>query len=240
VPDLVGNPGNFLATYGLVAIFAVMLLKEAGLPVPVPSDLIMITAGVQAATGAFSLWQLGVALLVAIFVGGTIQFFLARSLGRQAIYRAGRLIGLTAARLDAAIGRLQRRGPVAIFVGLNLPGARAGIVVAAGLARLTYAIFAPWMVAGSAVFYSWHVALGYLVGPSATTLLDNVHLPIGPVIALLALVGLGGWLVLRRRRQSSVAESSTLDCLHSWTEAACPACLAVAAVERLRAPATTR
>ncbi|MBM2810749.1 MAG: associated Golgi protein [Chloroflexi bacterium] len=239
MPDLVGNPGDFLATYGLIAIFTVMLLKEAGLPVPVPSDLIMITAGVQAATGAFSLWQLGVALLVAIFVGGTIQYFLARNLGRQAIYRVGRLVGLTAARLDGAIGRLQRRGPVAIFVGLNLPGARAGIVVAAGLARLAYAVFAPWMVAGSAVFYGWHIALGYLVGPSATTLLESVHLPIVPVIAALAVVGLGGWLVLRRRR-SDIAESSTLDSLYSWSEAACPACLAVAAVERLRAPTTSR
>ena len=41
---------SFLATYGLLAIFVVMLLKETGIPVPIPSDLIMITAGIQVAT----------------------------------------------------------------------------------------------------------------------------------------------------------------------------------------------
>src|SRR3989442_14752711 len=41
----------FSASYGLLAIFVVMLVKEIGVPVPVPSDLLMVGAGLQIAAG---------------------------------------------------------------------------------------------------------------------------------------------------------------------------------------------
>lgn len=222
---------DFLATYGLFAILIVMLLKEIGLPVPIPSDLIMITAGVQAATGNYGLVELTLGIVGIILLGGSIQFLIARSAGREVIYRLGRFVGLTRERLDRAMVLLQKRGATAVFFGLNIPGARAGITPAAGLARLRYPVFAPAMLGGSGIFYAWHIALGYVVGPSATQLLEGIHLPLLPVVVGLALLGLLGWLFLRRRKPgqsgSSLPEESTLDRLHSWTEAACPACLAI-------------
>jgi membrane protein DedA with SNARE-associated domain len=228
--------GDFLATYGLFAILVVMLLKEIGIPVPIPSDLIMITAGVQAATGNYGLLALTVGIGAVILVGGSIQFLIARSAGREVIYRLGRYVGLTRERLDRAMALLQRRGATAVFLGLNIPGARAGITPAAGLARLPYPVFAPAMFGGSGIFYAWHIALGYLVGPSATELLEGFHLPLLPVVAGLAILGLLGWLFLRWRNRKAKAglapEHSTLDMLHSWTEAACPACLAITLIQQ--------
>jgi membrane protein DedA with SNARE-associated domain len=221
--------GNFLETYGLLAIFVVMLLKEGGIPIPIPSDLIMITAGVQAATGVYTLVELTIAILVAIFVGGSIQFLLTRSAGRQVIYRMGRYVGLTPERLDKALALLERRGTLAVFLGLNVPGARAGIIPAAGLARLAYAGFAPSMLGGSGVFYGWHIALGYLVGPSAEALLRSI--PIVPILVGLSLLGLVVWFVLRRRKRQ---QASVIDTLHSWTHAACPACLTITVIQQMR------
>jgi len=226
---------EFLLRYGLLAILIVMILKEVGIPVPVPSDLIMITAGVQAATGAYSLFELLIAIELAMIVGGSIQFFLARGMGRAFIYRVGRFIGLTQARLDRAMAGLQRRGALGVFLGLNIPGARAGIIPAAGLAGLGYPIFAPAMISGSSIFYGWHIALGYIVGPSATALLANLHLPILPVVVGLAVFGLIVWLLLRGRKGKDEAGESAVDHLHSWTEAACPACLAITVYQKLKA-----
>jgi membrane protein DedA with SNARE-associated domain len=230
--DLASFLNEFLLRYGLLAILVIMILKEVGVPVPVPSDLIMITAGVQAATGIYSLFELLIAIEAAMIVGGSIQFFLARGMGRAFIYRVGRFIGLTQQRLDQAMSALQRRGALGVFLGLNIPGARAGIIPAAGLAGLTYPAFAPAMISGSSIFYGWHIALGYIVGPSATALLENLHLPILPVVAGLALFGLIVWLLMRGRRKSEA--ESTVDIVHSWTEAACPACLAITAYQKLR------
>jgi membrane protein DedA with SNARE-associated domain len=233
--DLSSFLNEFLLRYGLLAILVVMMLKEVGIPVPVPSDLIMITAGVQAATGTYSLLELLIAIEAAMIIGGSIQFFLARGMGRAFIYRVGRFIGLTQERLDRAMAGLQRRGALGVFLGLNIPGARAGIIPAAGLAGLGYPVFAPAMVGGSSIFYGWHIALGYIIGPSATALLANLHLPILPVVGGLAILGLIVWLLMRGRRKGTAEPAeSTLDRLHSWTEAACPACLAITAYQKLR------
>lgn len=226
--------GDFLARYGLLAIFVVMLLKEAGVPVPVPSDIIMITAGVQAATRVYPVLYLLLAIEAAMLLGGSVQFLIARGAGRQFIYKFGRYVGLTRERLDRAMGMLQKRGVLAVFLGLNVPGARAGIIPAAGLAGLAYGAFTPAMLGGSTVFYGWHIALGYFAGPSATALLENLHLPLLPVMAGLAVVGLIGWLLLRRRKRGAAGAPEPLaERLNEWTDAACPACLAIAAMERV-------
>lgn len=225
---------DLLAAQGLLAVFLVMLLKEIGVPVPIPSDLVMITAGIQAAAGAYSLVELLVALEVAILLGGSLQFLIARGAGRQLVTRFGRRVGLTELRLEHALTRVRQRGSLAIFVGLNVPAGRAGIVVAAGVAGLTYAAFAPAMLAGSTVFYAWHVALGYLAGPTALGLLDQLNLPLAAALVALAAAGLIALLLLGRARGSRGPERDALDRLHAWSEAACPACFAITAIQRAR------
>ena len=71
------------------------------------------------------------------------------------------------------------------------------------------------------------VALGFIVGPSAATLLAGANLPFALVVLVLAVLGLLGWLVLRGRRRAG---------LHAWTEAACPACLIATALQRADQP----
>src|SRR2546422_2655188 len=62
VVDVSGAFAAFSASYGLLAIFVVMLVKEIGVPVPVPSDLLMVGAGLQIAAGPYSPLRLALAL----------------------------------------------------------------------------------------------------------------------------------------------------------------------------------
>jgi membrane protein DedA with SNARE-associated domain len=216
--------GTFAATYGVLAIFVVMLLKEIGIPVPIPSDLLMIGAGVQIASGAYGPLELVAALAIAVLVGGSIQFALARSAGRAVVYRLAARVGVGAEHLDRAIARIGAGGTRAVLVGLNVPGARAAVIPAAGLARMSFVPFAVATLIGSLVFYGWHIALGYLVGPAAGAIVErSVTLAVAAVAALAAIGGVG-WYLLRRRARSGAGRA--------WTEAACPACLAINALQR--------
>jgi membrane protein DedA with SNARE-associated domain len=224
---------TFLMAHGVLAIFLVMLIKHLGAPVPVPSDIIMITAGVQAANGTLTLWEVLVAVEVAVLVGGTAQFWIIRRVGRQLLFRAGRFLGLTQERLDDVGARLKRRGALAVFIGLNIPIARAAVMPGAALAGLAYPPVAVAMISGTAIFYGWHMALGYLVGPSASDLLGRLDIPLWPVVLGLAALGLVAWLLLHRRRKAVAApEDAVIARLHTWTEAACPGCLAATAIQR--------
>jgi membrane protein DedA with SNARE-associated domain len=219
-----------LALDSLIGLLIVMMLKELGVPVPIPADLLMITAGVRAATGAYPLVGLVVAVEIALLLGCVGQFALVRRAGRQWVYRVAGRLGLTEERLDRAIEAIMRSGPRAVIVGLNIPGARSAVTPSAALAAMPYRTFTPAMLVGSSVYYGWHIAVGYALGPTAELLFQRYNTTLLVVMVGLAALGLIV-LVLRRRRQHDVPET-LLGRVESWTHAACPACLAITALRR--------
>src|SRR5947209_3460683 len=113
---------TFLIQYGLAAIFIIMLIKSIGVPIPIPADVLILATAVRAAQGKFVLWQAFLAILVAVVVGGIIQFALVRGPGRGLLYRFGRYIGLTQPRLDAAAAKIRKGGVFALSVAILVPG----------------------------------------------------------------------------------------------------------------------
>ena len=101
---------TFLNAYGLPAIAAVLLIKSAGVPIPIPADVLMFLAAARVTRGTDGLGQTFALLLIAISMGDFIQFWLARGPGRAAVYRLGRYLGLTPARLDAASTLVRKSG----------------------------------------------------------------------------------------------------------------------------------
>jgi membrane protein DedA with SNARE-associated domain len=104
----------FLVQYGLAAIFILLLVKSIGVPIPIPADLIILSAAARSAQGKLIAWQVLIALLVALVLGGLIQFVLSRGPARALLYRFGRYIGLTSPRLDAASARVKKGGALGI------------------------------------------------------------------------------------------------------------------------------
>ena len=72
-----------LETYGLWAVFVVMLFKEMGIPLPVPADLIMLSVAAQTAQGRFPFALSFAVILVPMLIGGCVQFLFARGPGRR-------------------------------------------------------------------------------------------------------------------------------------------------------------
>src|SRR5947199_3774993 len=120
---------------GLSGPLALVLLlpMEAGVPIPVPADLVMFTVGERVAAGKFPLW-LAVAGFEIIAVLGTTALFLAcRGPAQRIITRFGPRLGLTAARLGRAAAFAETRGRAGMALGRGTPGLRTLTVIAAGL-----------------------------------------------------------------------------------------------------------
>lgn len=228
----------------LLGLVGLLLVKEAGLPIPIPGDLLVLGAGVAAAgasagAGVAAPVVLG-AILAAGFVGGTVQFLLVRGALRGPLITLLGRLGLSRERLEGLADWLRRRGIRGVTVARATPGLRVGAISASGLAALPYPVFLAGLVAGNTVFVGAHFALGYVVGPPAVALIVSAGGLAVAVIAfvVLALLGAAGWRVLRRRRLAGRASRSgdtgtvgvvefETGGLGSWAEAACPACLAV-------------
>lgn len=223
---------RFLDAYGLIAIFGVMLLKEIGIPLPIPSDLIMLAAASQSATGRFPVWTAFGVILLAMVGGAWIQYLLARSF----LYRFGRYIGLTQDRLDRAASAMRKGGAVTVGVSLVTPGVRIATVPACGLAELSMRSFLPGLIAGSGIFLALHFVIGYVGGPIVNAVMRAANLPTLLFIAAFFVIGLVGWMLMRRRArmQKQGAVTVTLERLSDWADASCPVCLALGAVDHIR------
>src|SRR3954447_6087267 len=93
---------SFLDRHGLLAAFVFLFIEEAGVPVPVPGDVVMLILGVRARTGTVALWEAIVVTELGTMAGSTLLYYAARIAGRGLVYRYGRFIRLTPERLDSA------------------------------------------------------------------------------------------------------------------------------------------
>jgi len=228
---------NFLIQYGLLAVFIIMFTKSVGVPIPIPADVIILAAAARAAAGKFVLWQAFLAILLAIVLGGLIQFMLARGPGRNFLYRFGRYIGLTKPRLAAATVRIKKGGILGLSVAILVPGVRGAAIAASGLADFRWRTFVPGLVLGSALFLTAHFFLGYLGG---SLLLQIAHLQASLLIAiavlLLLIVIYLVWVALRRRKAALRRDMEAAASLEVWHEGICPLCLALYTANQLRTP----
>jgi membrane protein DedA with SNARE-associated domain len=239
---------TFLIHYGLIAVFLIMLVKTIGVPIPIPGDVIIFTAAVRVAQGKLVGWQVFLAILVALLLGGLIQYMLARGPARAVLYRFGRYVGLTKPRIDAASEKIRKGGVPVVALAILVPGVRGAAVVAAGLVDLALTRFLIGLALGSLVFLSLHFFLGYL-GGSALSALGRL-LPLAtaiPLVLVLLVVVYVLWVVAVRRQKAARAElkaaqreETNAAALEVWHEGICPVCLALYTANQLRSFTTDK
>ena len=216
-----------LAGTGLLAIVGLILVKETGLPIPVPGDLIVIGAGVAAGRGDMDPAVALVALIVASIVGGVIQFGLLRSVARPALLRLLSRV-TTTDRIDGQVDRLQRGGVRSVAIARSTPGIRIVAIAASALAGLPAAVFVAGLAVGNALFIAAHFGLGYVLGEPVLSAVGGALGPLAVGGLALAVLGAVGWTIISRRRRG--AALGPLAVVGDWADACCPACLALAVV----------
>jgi membrane-associated protein len=216
----------------LLAIIGLILVKEAGVPIPVPGDLIVIGAGVAAGRGELDPGVALLAIVLASIVGGVFQYGLLRSVARPLMLRLLDRLG-SADRVERQTVRLRRGGARSVAVARSTPGVRIVAIAASALAGIPAAAFAAGLAIGNALFITAHFGLGYVLGEPVVAAVGGALGPLAIAAVGLAVIGGIGWLLLQRVRGGRGA--SPIATVASWADACCPACLTLAAVERSRA-----
>src|SRR6202521_16934 len=107
---------HLIQTYGLWALFTVVMLESMG--VPMPGETALVTAAVYAG----STHQIGIAAVVlvaatAAILGDNIGYLIGRSIGIRLIMRYGRYIRLNEPRLKVGQYLFIRHGGKIVFFG---------------------------------------------------------------------------------------------------------------------------
>jgi len=185
--------------YGIVFLVA---LLDAIVPI-VPSETVVITAGVVAAAGHLSLPLIVVTAAGGAFVGDNLAYLIGRRFGAGVVRRF--FSGEKAqARLEWAKRQLRERGGQLIVVGRFIPGGRTAVTLSAGLLAFAWKRFAAFDTAASLVWAAYASLLGYFGGRA----FENAAWK-GLLLALALGFALGGlvegvrWVRKRRRPAGS-------------------------------------
>jgi membrane protein DedA with SNARE-associated domain len=178
-----------LARHSFWAIVLAIMVEELGIPMPIPTDVLIVLTGTQA---GWSIPQLGlsfVMIALASTIGASCLYTIIRRGGRPLVERYGRYVHMGPKQLARSEALLARGGWKAIAIGRATPGLRYAVVVACGLFKVPYLRFVTAHLAGSSVYIAVFLVLGAAFGPA---ILDLIHLPeLGIRILWLLLLAVG-------------------------------------------------
>jgi membrane-associated protein len=189
--DLMSLAGPLMASPLLYPLLAALGGLDGVLPM-IPSEAVVLAAGVFAHAGTPSLVLIVLATALGVFTGDHLAYGLSRSLfGPRLIGRSRHL----SRAVDAAARHLDHRAGLLIVTSRFLPGGRVTMNAACGTARVPLSRFSPASAIAALAWAAYTAGLGFLGGAAF------VHNPLlGLALGFGLSLVLGGIVELVRRR----------------------------------------
>lgn len=191
-----------IARYGLLAVFVLMVLESAC--IPIPSEVTMLfggaltTAPFLAPEQQLDFWLVVLAGTVGNVIGSWLAYWAGYKGGRPLVDRWGRYLLIRPHEVDRAHEWFERRGQSAVFVGRLLPVIRTFISLPAGVVRMGFWRFTFYTVLGC---LPWCLALtwiGALLGERWESA-ERLMRPFAWAIAVALAAGIAWWVWHRIR-----------------------------------------
>ena len=132
---------------------------------PIPSEVILPSAGFAAASGSMGLVSAIVWATVGSVMGAWALYALGAWFGRDRFYAlAAKIPFVKESDIQRAEAWFVRRGPVAVLLGRIVPVVRSLISIPAGIERMKPLPFTLYTAIGSAVWNSILIGAGYALG----------------------------------------------------------------------------
>ncbi len=181
---------HLLSTYGYAAIFGLVMLESAG--IPLPGETILITAAIYASTThGLDIRFVIIAAAVGAIIGDNIGFWVGRLYGQKLVTRWGPHVGLDARKQKLGQYLFMKYGGAIVFFGRFVAVLRAFAALLAGVNHLPPWRFLMFNAAGGIVWASVFGLGGYVLG-------QGIHRIAGPVgWAALAIALIGAFLLWR-------------------------------------------
>jgi membrane protein DedA with SNARE-associated domain len=197
---------NVVQTMGYAGV-AVLVALENIFP-PIPSEVVLPLSGFLAGQGRLWLPGVVIAATVGSVIGALLLYGLSRRLGedrvRQIVGRYGRLLLLNDSDLDRSQDWFSRHAGRAVFICRLIPALRSLISIPAGLNGMPVWRFTLYTAAGSTIWNSILIGLGWLLGHEWERVSDYAqYIGYAVLAAVAAAVFWFAWRRLRRQPQES-------------------------------------
>jgi len=156
-----------IGDHGVPAVFGLMVLESAC--IPVPSEVIMLFAGYLVSQDKMGLAAAILAGTLGNVVGSWIAWGIGYTGGREFIDRWGKYVHVTPSRMAMADRWFQRHGNAVVFWSRMIPIVRTFISLPAGVARMPFGRFTLYTFLGALPWCAFLTLIGVKVGENWET-----------------------------------------------------------------------
>ncbi len=164
---IIGQLLDFFSSMGYPGIVFLMAIESSF--IPFPSEVVIPPAAYLAQKGEMDLFMVVISGIAGSLVGAVVNYVLARTLGRAAIYslaekRFARFLLITPEKVMKSEEYFIKYGNISTFIGRLIVGIRQLISIPAGLARMKMGNFLFYTTLGSSIWVVILALLGYYFG----------------------------------------------------------------------------
>lgn len=193
---------NLMDSMGYLGILLLMVLENV-FP-PIPSELILPSAGFAAARGDMTLPMVILMGTLGSVIGTLPLYYIGRAFGEDKLVawadKHGKWLTLSGKDIKKADDWFDRHGTKAVLFGRMVPGIRSLLSLPAGMSEMPLPKFLLYSAIGSGLWSALLSYAGYALGENY----DRVEQYVGPaskIILGLVVVGAIFWFVKRKREQ---------------------------------------
>jgi membrane protein DedA with SNARE-associated domain len=188
---------GWVAHYGYVGIFGLLMLGIVGLPIP-DETLLMFTGYLIFKHELEPLPAFAAGFLGSI-CGITVSYALGRILGLYLVTRLGHFLHIEPEALEQVRAWYERKGKYGLVISYFIPGIRHLAAYVAGSSRLSLPVFATFAYLGGLLWSGSFISIGYVLGDEWQQMAVSLHryllIGAGVITVVIAI----GFILMRRR-----------------------------------------
>jgi membrane protein DedA with SNARE-associated domain len=194
----------FTSSLGYLGIFILMAIESSILPIP--SELLLIPAGVLVAGGSMNFSALLATCVLGSVFGALIMYYLAYFLGRRGFNKlVTKVPFISQSHLERSEKYFEKNGDITIFIGRFIPVVRHLISIPAGFAKMKLWKFCLYTGIGAGVWSTILIDIGYFFNSTDPIIEKNFEL-LATIFVLLAVVIVTIYFALKDMKNASRKE----------------------------------
>lgn len=194
-----------VAQHEYLALFGIVATEEAGVPLPAPSDLVIMFYGNRARADLGSLALVVLTCATASTFGTLIPYLVTRRFGDAAANKLALWMDVDPKHLAQWEQRIAKHGFVAILVGRLIPGLRVAMSLIGGTAKVPLLEFSAGVFAAGLIYWSFWTGIGALFGPTVDRLIPRAYITYVVIGIPVVFIGIFVFRYVRGRRRRARA-----------------------------------